>query len=408
MVDYRPQQPFSLPHRKPVPITNLRSDIRPLTQIHPDASFTHSPQAQTPNSTTTTTTTTYSSFPPRTTSANPVTSSPASQPYNNAMFTSRRTPSQSTTTSATYLPSRTPSNVSSKISRTSSTRSVVTPPSYVALMRKQKATVWCDRAQLEDPRLLAQQKAAKQRATRELTSLSRGVTSGDARSITNSSMGSGGVRSKIRHHGVPKAHGVGFNKNMMGGGGVPMRLSANEVGDEGTYNPTTSQPGGAAGPPVPHKRNSSLQSRDSRFLSVETNQVRRLSQGSTPISQYNDIPELEEEQTRGDSFGNRSGKSGGSGSEKENSFGGLGSLDGPSGVGVGGGFTGTKGGAMGSNNSTHTPSHSTIGARARAGSGTGKSADDLKRRGSVDERGLFPQGTGRLVIANPDADSDSD
>lgn len=40
---------------------------------------------------------------------------------------------------------------------------------YVATLRKQKATVWCERAQAEDPRIMAAQRAAKARATMEVT-----------------------------------------------------------------------------------------------------------------------------------------------------------------------------------------------------------------------------------------------
>jgi len=36
------------------------------------------------------------------------------------------------------------------------------------MMRKQKATVWCDRAQYEDPRMLAAQRQAKARAAQEV------------------------------------------------------------------------------------------------------------------------------------------------------------------------------------------------------------------------------------------------
>ncbi|KAF8469452.1 hypothetical protein BDZ91DRAFT_52380 [Kalaharituber pfeilii] len=43
---------------------------------------------------------------------------------------------------------------------------------YVATLRKQKATVWCERAQMEDPRMIAAQRAAKVRATMEVTGAS--------------------------------------------------------------------------------------------------------------------------------------------------------------------------------------------------------------------------------------------
>ena len=40
---------------------------------------------------------------------------------------------------------------------------------YVTTLRKQRATVWCERAQTEDPRIMAAQRAAKARATMEVT-----------------------------------------------------------------------------------------------------------------------------------------------------------------------------------------------------------------------------------------------
>src|SRR5690606_37467094 len=56
---------------------------------------------------------------------------------------------------------------------------------YVATLRKQKATVWCERAQIEDPRIMAAQKAAKMRAVME-------VVGSSASSYQN----------EINHHGV--------------------------------------------------------------------------------------------------------------------------------------------------------------------------------------------------------------
>ena len=254
----------------------------------------------------------------------------------------------------------------------------------------------------------------------------------------------------------------------VGGAGVPMRLSANEVGDEGTYNASSAGSGGAAGsigsgtgnvgggsgngggPPVPHKRNSSLQSsntgreRDSKFLTVDTAPSnRRFSSGSgsgsvSAISSSthdfkNHIPELDETPVpeshghMGGSMGSHSGSyfdpnntsggksAGGSSSERENSFGVVGSMGGPTTTGnrgSSGAFSGGGSGALGGGGPGAMgggASHSVVGSRARANSGKKATAEDLKRRGSVDERGLFPQGlTGRLVIANPDVDSDSD
>ena len=198
-------------------------------------------------------------------------------------------------------------------------------------MRKQKATVWCDRSQHEDPLSVEQQKAARKRLARELTENSRAA---EGRTSTSGSMGSGslGVGGKIRHRGIPKA--TGYNNANPAGGGVPMRLSANEVGDEGTYhgNPTGERP--------LHNRTSSGNSRDSRFLNVDAQQPRRYSQGSTSISGHGgspneNIPELEETPVPGRSEGNdyfTAGPGhGGSGdsSDRENSFGNLGQMEAP-------------------------------------------------------------------------------
>ncbi|KAI1496794.1 hypothetical protein F5X99DRAFT_413765 [Biscogniauxia marginata] len=100
------------------------------------------------------------------------------------------------------------------------------PTSYVALLRKQKATVWCDRSQTEDPRMLAQQRAAKQRANQEVIG-----RSSQSRSSTGIG-GAGKVAAKIRHHGKPGVVGYSPDNNYMGVGGVPLRLSATEVEGE--------------------------------------------------------------------------------------------------------------------------------------------------------------------------------
>ncbi|KAF2663243.1 hypothetical protein BT63DRAFT_461355 [Microthyrium microscopicum] len=137
---------------------------------------------------------------------------------------SRRTPSTSSNTSSPHT----------SVRRSSSSRSS-NPTSYVALLRKQKATVWCDRSQAEDPRIQAAQRLAKERAEREVALLpgqSHGSLAGSQRRTPpNSTAGSftSGVARKIRHHGATKA--TTFNGNMAGAG-VPMRLSASEVDDD--------------------------------------------------------------------------------------------------------------------------------------------------------------------------------
>ena len=355
------------PHKKPVHAGNTsRSDLRPLRQsIVPDSDFTATTK-QPQNATSFSMYTRKGPQPP--TSSSP----PASQQYPNSMAKSRRTPSQSTTSTG-YTPSRTPSNVSSQLSRNASTRSgaSVTPGSYVALMRKQKATVWCDRAQHEDPRIAAQHKAAKIRAAREITG-----KVAEGRTSTSGSMGSGslGVRSKIRHHGLPKATGYSY-ANMVGGG-VPMRLSASEVGDDGNaYDDADS----ARRISQQHQRTSSGRSTDNtRLLGVDQRRQKRISQGSSPgqgSSPNEDIPEEEtpmpgdHQQPGGDYFPTDERNNSGSSSEQEKNFGNVGQMEAP-----------------------------------KADEKKRRTSEELRRRGSVDERAntMGYMGGGRLFVANPD------
>lgn len=240
-------------------------------------------------------------------------------------------------------------------------------------MRKQKATVWCDRAQREDPRIIAQQKAAKMRATREIV----GGTNVVGRTSTSGSIGSGGVRSKIRHHGLQKSAGYSYG-NMLGGVGVPLRLSASEVGDEGTPRSDTNN-----GMPM-HQRNDSGRSSmgNNRWLSTGSQRGHRYSEGSTldsgaggSMNGEADIPELEEtpvphnhSQTN-DYFGSGPDRRK-STSSSETEFGEVGQMNAPTATGS-------------------------------AKKEKGKSAEELSRRGSVDERANTMTGV-RLFVANPD------
>lgn len=371
LVDFRvPEGPGSyIVPRKPVTAANLSGSgggNKSLNRIGPDLDYTLSGQHKAPSS---------FSAAPRKGSQPPVsTSSPY---YHNAMNTTRRTPSTSTTstTNTTAVPTRTSSTTSSTLGRTASSRSgaSITTSSYVALMRKQKATVWCDRAQREDPRILAQLKIAKVRAAMEV---SGGMMEG--RNSTGS-MGSTGVRSKIRHHGTPKA--IGYNYANPAGGGVPMRLSATEVGDEGNdLEEVDSSRNGS------HQRtNSGKSSGGSNKLLAAVNQRQpsRYSQGSLRTngqgnSPNEDIPELEEspytgdhQQSTNDYFSYPPGQEeSGSSSDFESGFGEVGQMKGPT-----------------------------------ASRDIGKAAEDLRRRGSVDERSNTMGGLGgKLYVMNPDPD----
>ncbi|KAF4120594.1 hypothetical protein GMORB2_3032 [Geosmithia morbida] len=146
---------------------------------------------------------------------------------------SRRSPSVNTFSTASSIPPPAAYRNSSvsDLRRSTSSRSGGSPqPSgYVALLRKQKATVWCDRAQYEDPRLAAQQRAARQRANQEVSGgRSRASLKPGSRSNTGISA-TGKVAAKIRHHGKSPVVGLTPGENHVGVGGVPLRLSATEV-----------------------------------------------------------------------------------------------------------------------------------------------------------------------------------
>lgn len=113
---------------------------------------------------------------------------------------------------------------------TNTTASAAPPMSnYVARLRRQKATVWCDRSQPEDQRLLAAQKAAKLKAALELNngpSSSRGMKGG------GHGLGSGASSTTSFTHKLGKAS----HHADMGVGSLvkrpPPRLSATEANDD--------------------------------------------------------------------------------------------------------------------------------------------------------------------------------
>ncbi|KAL9594983.1 MAG: hypothetical protein Q9219_006711 [cf. Caloplaca sp. 3 TL-2023] len=368
MVDVRPPNTYHFPSRKPVPApytTINGTRPQPLNRILPEVDQPRQ-QPLEPS--------------PYTAYSRPSTQTTGSPYYNNnAAPLSRRTPSTSTTstTNTSHIPSRTSSTISNPLSRTSSARSgqSITSSSYVALMRKQKATVWCDRAQREDPRIIAQQKAAKVRAAREIVGGANAV----GRTSTSGSLGSGslGVRSKIRHHGLQKSAGYSYG-NMLGGVGVPLRLSASEVGDE-----TSPRSDGDSGRNMYQRTDSARSSMASnRWLSTGSQRGHRYSEGSTPNSGAGgstngeaDIPELEEtpiptDHAQSNDYFNFAAQGRKSGESIEARFGEFGQMNGPPAI-------------------------------TSAKKEGGKSAEELSRRGSVDERANTMSGV-RLFVANPD------
>ncbi|KAI9664204.1 MAG: hypothetical protein M1831_002383 [Alyxoria varia] len=328
------------------------------------------------------------------------------QPYINhpGNPSTRRTLSNATTsTTSTTGPTRKFSN-SSNLQRSTSSRSGNGPSSYVAQMRRQKATVWSDRAQFEDPRMLAVQRAAKQRAAMEIsgTHLSpagRGSSSNAGSSLT------GGVRSKIRHHGAPKAQQYAPTANPASG--VPMRLSAREVDEEdsdddnyatksfhnrsGSGRSSVGSAGRVASAyglqgMTPRRSSSGGNTPPQNGGQTATVPSESAAVGTRP-REMSDTTPMANQQMSGtaDYFGEaresagrtQTGKtttSGGSGgsenSEQENSFGGVSGL--PQ--------------RVRDPSTEHKP----------------ESLDDLQRRGSVDERTMTMRGYGKLFVANPD------
>lgn len=257
-------------------------------------------------------------------------------------------------------------------------------------MRKQKATVWCDRSQHEDPRLVAAQKAAKAKATKEII----------GGRLSNGGSGLVGGKAKIQHS---KAKLVGYSPgDLIGGvGGVPMRLSASEVengdsdddADSGNGQYAHHRRTGSGRSSVGSGRRGLTYSRQSGASSAGG----RWSSGNSPPGERQDsmenVDEAGETPVPGapgkpDYFAptdaNRDGtRSVGSGSSGERADG-VGEL-------------GNEGAARLASNSLLQSSVT----REKSV----RNPEELRRRGSVDER-TMTMSAGRLYIANPDADSD--
>ncbi|KAL1874381.1 hypothetical protein VTK73DRAFT_407 [Phialemonium thermophilum] len=268
------------------------------------------------------------------------------------------------------------------------------PTSYVALLRKQKGTVWCDRAQHEDPRLLAQQRAAKMRANLEVvgsgsgSGLGVGATSGSGRTSTGLSSAGGKVAAKIRHHGKPGVVGYAPENNYVGVGGVPLRLSATEVeGEDSEEDDVVMQRlhhrrTGSSGRSSTTSSRRALAYRSSGGLgpqnSLHSNN-RRWSPGDTPERRGSLVEGRDSEAALpGDDSASGKARSVGSGSSKEK-------LDNVPDLG---------------SSSSRLATKSMMNAAVTREKSV-RNPEDLRRRGSVDERTMTLT-SGRLFIANPD------
>ncbi|KAK6218896.1 hypothetical protein QIS74_06105 [Colletotrichum tabaci] len=304
----------------------------------------------------------------------------------------RRSPSVntfSTTSSAPPPPAAYRTSSTTDLRRSTSSRSGGSSPQptgYVALLRKQKATVWCDRAQYEDPRLLAQQRAAKMRATLEVIGGQRnsgGLSTPSGRTTTGISA-TGKVAAKIRHHGKPGVVGYAPGENHIGVGGVPMRLSATEVEAESSDDDD---------PRLHHRRTgssgrSSTTSRRgpgyrSSSGALGSQSGRRWSPSDTPERSGSLVEEVAlEDATLGDAASGKAmtmGSASSSSGERADNLGELGGM-----------------GGNAARLASNSLMHSTVTREKSV-----KGVDDLRRRGSVDERTTTLTG-GRLYIANPD------
>lgn len=306
---------------------------------------------------------------------------------------SRRSPSVNTfsTTSSMAPPAAYRKSSASDLRRSISSRSGGTAgggSGYVALLRKQKATVWCDRAQYEDPQMAARQRAAKQRANLEVVGGRGQGTTGGSRTNTGIST-TGKVAAKIRHHGkgVPVV-GLTPGENHVGVGGVPLRLSATEVEAESSDDePSTSRlhhrRTGSSGRSSNASGRRGLTYRTSGHGSMNSRHSQRWTPGDTPERPGSmvDQQQTQQGQQQGDAAteDSASGKAqsthSASDAEKADNVGEL-------------------------NNAPRLASNSLLHS-ALTREKSVKSPEELKRRGSVDER-TATLTSQRLYIANPD------
>jgi hypothetical protein len=216
---------------------------------------------------------------------------------------------------------------------------------------------------------------------------------------TNSLVGSNRVTAKIRHHG--KAGLVGYSPgDLVGGvGGVPMRLSATEVEGE------DSDEDGDSGRVLYHRRTGSGRSSvgsGRRGLtysrhSTASSTAGRWSSGHTPPSErerQNSFPDVAEAGETPVPIGH---------SRSKDYFAGDGARS------IGSASSGERAdnvGELGSGDAARLASNSLM-KSAITREKSVRNPDELRRRGSVDERTTTMKlGAGRLFIANPDEDSD--
>jgi len=222
------------------------------------------------------------------------------------------------------------------------------------------------------------------RAHREVAGSNNGTTLGvgSGRTATGLSSAGGKVAAKIRHHGKPAVVGYSPGSNLVGVGGVPLRLSATEVEGEDSdeeeqrlHHRRTGSSGrssvGSGKRALPYRSSGGLHQSNSG------NSGRRWSPGDTPERSGSLVVEERGEEVVDDGASGKA-KSFASGSSAER-------LDAVPDLSSGGNRLATK-----SQQHAITREKST------------KNPDDLRRSGSVDERTVSLSTAGRLFIANPD------
>lgn len=178
----------------------------------------------------------------------------------------------STTTSTNSTGNNYMSQAEIDVRRSASNRSATSQLGYVALMRRQKGTVWCDRAQAEDARMREQALRDRKRAYLEV----HGAGAGRSGTLASG---------KIRHGG--KA-GLDFSPSNLVGAKVPVRLSANEVGDGDDAH--------SADGAIMHRRTGSGRSSlgSNRYPSGYQRPQGTMGSTSTPPNERGDLPGVSE------------------------------------------------------------------------------------------------------------------
>ncbi|KAL4942888.1 hypothetical protein BDV06DRAFT_154616 [Aspergillus oleicola] len=361
MTDYR-LPTHKPPARKPVPSTHAGPQFQtyqnngyqqPQYQPHPQAQqyAAHPSVASLAHSRSRTSSSNVLPYVAQQQQQQPYTTGPSPQhsmtvPYNPM---ARRLSSATTSTTSTGNPHMNPD-----IRRSTSGRSANGQMSYVALLRRQKATVWCDRAQAEDPRLRQQKLVDKKRAYLEV----HGAGAGGRASTLGS--GKGKHNSKVKD----------LSPSALVGATVPVRLSANEVGD--------ADDDARSDRDFPYRRTGSGRSSlGSGHRYPSGYQRNTMGSNSSPPNEKTDLPGVSEDpamdkpeenkdtaSVKGDAATTHSRNS-----EQEDNFGTVGDMG--------------------------APSAATL-AEQKA-----KKAAEIRRRGSVDDRTTSMTNV-RLFVANPD------